>query len=241
MQKVALIVPCYNEAKRIRADAFISFLSLHTDIYIFFVNDGSRDTTSSVLRQIQETIPERVFLIERPRNKGKAITVKEGLVAALNNNACRYIGYLDADLSTSLEEFYRLCLSLTEQNADYISGSRIKMLDTNIERSFFRHITGRIIATIIDSKYRLGIYDTQCGAKCFKKEVVELFCQQPFKTKWFFDVEIFLRIKSSLPGAKGIEMPLKKWKDPGGSRINLLSFPAVVKEIFSLFINYRRL
>ncbi len=240
MQKIAVIIPCYNEAKRLQPQAFVGFLQSHTDADLFFVNDGSTDLTLSILTEIKKNCPEQVQIISINKKGGKANAVREGLLATQKKTSHHYVGYLDADLSTSLTEFYRLYQVICKSGVDYLSGSRVKMLHTNIERSFFRHITGRIIATIIDSKYKLGIYDTQCGAKWFKTELIDIFCQEKFITKWFFDVEIFLRIKKNMPEAKGIEVPLAKWKDPGGSKINILDFPFVIKEIFSLRRKYRK-
>lgn len=240
MQKIAIIVPCYNEANRLSKDAFTNFMHIHPDTNIFFVNDGSTDKTQFVLAEIENSRPGQVKIITLNKNKGKANAVRTGLLAAKNKNLYDHIGYLDADLSSSLEEFYRLYELVKDNNKHFITGSRIKMLNTKIERSSFRHITGRIIATILDSKFKLGIYDTQCGAKCFKQETIDCICEQPFKTKWLFDVEIFLRLRTGLPQAAGIEAPLNCWEDAGKSKIRIFNFPLVIKEIFSLFLNYRK-
>ncbi len=240
MSKVAIIIPCYNEEKRLSSLAYNTFLSAQPDADIFFVNDGSADKTNLLLTEIATNTSGRTSVINLTKNIGKAGAVREGLRTALNTGDYEYIGYLDADLSTTLEEFYQLFKILSSSNADFIFGSRIKMLDTNIERSAFRHIAGRCIATLIDSRLNLGIYDTQCGAKCFKKQIVEVFSEKPFNTRWLFDIEIFIRIKKSIPTAIGIEKPLTKWKDRAGSKINILNFPSITKEIFSLFTNYTR-
>lgn len=240
MQKSAIIIPCYKEGSRLQKNSFIEFLQTHPDVHIFFVNDGSPDDTHDILSSIHNSLPDQINIVTLEKNNGKANAVRCGLFAAKSKNVFAHIGYLDADLSTSIPEYYRLLLIMKEADADFAFGSRIKKLSTTIERSFFRHITGRMIATLIDSKFKLGIYDTQCGAKWFKQEIINLVYMEPFKTMWFFDVEIFLRIKNVLPAAKGVEIPLNKWKDPGGSKINILHFPTVVKDIISLIRSYKK-
>jgi dolichyl-phosphate beta-glucosyltransferase len=240
MQKIAIIIPCYNEGKRLQKKAFTDFLSTHEDTVLFFVNDGSSDNTSGILDSIRSKSGHQVRVISLEKNGGKANAVRTGLIESVSENEFAYTGYLDADLSTSPQEFYRLFLLMKEKNLDYIFGSRIKMINTSVKRSQFRHIAGRLIATTIDSKFKLGIYDTQCGAKCFKSEVIRSVCKKPFITKWFFDVEIFLRIKKELPDAKGIEVPLQQWEDAPGSKINIFSFPSVLKEIILLRLKYSK-
>jgi hypothetical protein len=128
---------------------------------------------------------------------------------------------------------------MATENLDYVFGSRIKLMQATIKRSFSRHLIGRFIATLIDWKFKLGIYDTQCGAKCFRASMMNELTSDDFKTDWFFDVELFLRIKKSYPLAKGKEIPLANWSDPGKSRLTLLHFPAVFGDLFALMNNYR--
>jgi dolichyl-phosphate beta-glucosyltransferase len=240
MQKIAIIIPCYNEGKRLQKNAFTNFLSTHEDAVLFFVNDGSLDNTSEILASVKSGSGNQVRVITLEKNAGKANAVRTGLVESVSENEFAYAGYLDADLSTSPEEFYRLFLLMKEKELDYIFGSRIKMINTSVKRSQFRHIAGRLIATAVDSKFKLGIYDTQCGAKCFKSEVIRSVCNKPFITKWFFDVEIFLRIKKEAPDAKGLEVPLQQWEDTPGSKINIFSFPSVLREIILLRSKYSK-
>ena len=42
--------------------------------------------------------------------------------------------------------------------------------------------------------FAFTIYDTQCGAKLFDKKVLSTVVQEPFCSKWIFDVEIIVRI-----------------------------------------------
>lgn len=236
MPSFAIIIPCYNEARRLQTPAFIEFANAHDDVQFYFVNDGSYDETGKLLLQIQALAP-KTKIISLTKNKGKGEAVRQGMLVALQSSSS-FIGYLDADLSTPLEEFYGLHKLAVQKDMEMLLASRIKKIDTHIERSFFRHITGRIIATIIDQKFKLGVYDTQCGAKIFNRRILEKIIQQPFYTKWFFDIEILLRTRKNNPNYKAAEIPLSSWRTVQNSKLSILSFPIILKELVILLNKY---
>ena len=236
MPSFAIIVPCYNEASRIQASQFISFVKEQSDIQFYFIDDGSTDNTENILSKMQQS-SSRITTISLGKNSGKGEAIRKGFIEALRHHH-RFVGYLDADLSTGLEEFLRLKEIVAAKNLDLVLGSRIKKIDTIIERSLFRHIVGRIIATIIDQRFKLGVYDTQCGAKIFRSSVIEPIAHERFYTKWFFDVEILLRIKKKHIDCKAAEIPLCKWQNVLNSKLSILSFPAVIKDLLVLLNKY---
>lgn len=235
MSPIAVIVPCYNEANRMRISEFISFANKHPEVQFYFANDGSTDNTENLLLQMQQASPAKI--ISSKKNYGKAEAIRKGLIAAIDDGY-EIVGYLDADLSTELEEFLRLKKIIDEKRIDMVLGSRIKKIDTIIERSFFRHIVGRVIATIIDQRFKLGVYDTQCGAKIFRSAIIKNMLQINFYTKWFFDVELLLRIKEQNKYFTAEEVPLSKWQNVQNSKLSILSFPSVLKDLFMLFHKY---
>jgi len=235
MSSVAIIVPCFNEAKRIQPSEFISFSNEHPDVQFYFVNDGSTDDTEERLLQMGQAAPARIISIKK--NSGKAEAIRKGFLNALEDQHA-IAGYLDADLSTGLEEFLRLRDVLIGKKLDFVLGSRIKKIDTVIDRSFFRHVIGRIIATIIDRKFKLGVYDTQCGAKIFHTSIIKEVVSSRFHTKWFFDVEILMRIRKNHTTCTGAEIPLSKWENKRNSKLSIFSFPAVFKDFFLLLTKY---
>jgi glycosyltransferase involved in cell wall biosynthesis len=200
------------------------------------VNDGSKDETKKLLDQIKRCTTQTTVL-SLPKNSGKGEAIRQGVKVALLDRP-NYIGYLDADLSTSLDEFYQLQKLALLKDMDLVLASRIKKIDTTIERSFLRHIIGRILATIIDRKFNLGVYDTQCGAKIFTPQILEKIIHKPFYTKWFFDVEILWRIKCLKKDYRASEVPLNIWRNVKNSKISVLSFPAILRELFILLTKY---
>jgi len=239
MPKISIIIPCFNEERRLRKNPLLQLLQAGADVALILINDGSTDNTPLLLEELRKAGPQNVTVISYSENSGKANAVFKGMEYALSKNNSAFIGYLDADLSTSLDEFLNLVQIAEQEQADYAFGSRVKMLNHFIYRSALRHYCGRILTTIIDLRYQLSIYDTQCGAKLFTPEIVKIITRTPFKTRWLFDVEIFLRIRAANSTAKGLEIPLRKWADPGKSKISLFSFPGIFSEYLQLVKFYK--
>jgi len=237
MPTIAVIVPCFNEAKRLSVQEFVRFIQIFPEMNLLFVNDGSTDGTATLLESIKMSMQNRVQILTLLANSGKGEAVRQGMILAQRENF-DYTGFLDADGATPVDEFYRICKIGMQRNADIIIGSRIKKIDTIIQRSAFRHFIGRSIATFLDMKFQMGCYDTQCGAKLFKTSVLKDVIQVPFYTTWFFDVELMLRIRKENDEWRAIEEPLKLWLNKKGSKINLLSFPKVLRELFILTAKY---
>lgn len=237
MPSIAIIVPCYNEAERLQAARFLDFAAKHPDVQFYFINDGSIDATKPILTDLK-TKSDRITVVDLFPNRGKGEAIREGMIQAISTNRYNYIGFLDADLSTSLQDFYNLYKKILSENKSVVFGSRIKMGGSNIQRSYARHLVGRTIATLVDRKFDLGYYDTQCGAKIFSAEILKPAIVKPFLTRWFFDIEIFLRLKEHFGEYSVLEMPLNSWHSVKKSKLNILSFGAVVKEIYVLLTKY---
>ena len=244
MQESIIVIPCYNEANRLDPGHFIRFVQSRPGCSILFVDDGSTDRTAMILDHLALEMPKKIRVLHLPLNQGKATAVTSGIRLALRPSpgepAPDLIGYLDADLSTSLEEWFRLAGIVQSGELDYAFASRVRMLGSTIDRSAFRHLSGRLIATLIDSRYRLGIYDTQCGAKVFRPTLASALFEPPFTTRWLFDVEIFLRIRRLSPPPRGEEIPLLEWKSTKHSGLNALAAPAIAAELTKLFKTYPR-
>ena len=153
---------------------------------LILVNDGSRDNTAITLERVQQQAPERVFIIDRKENKGKAETVREGMLYGLRlSPGPEVIGFWDADLATPLEAVFDLLPILENRaNVQMVFGARVSLLGRKILRNPARHYLGRIFATTVSWMLKLPIYDTQCGAKLFRasSQLETIWCravQQP--------------------------------------------------------------
>lgn len=237
MQKTAIIIPCYNEAKRLDYKN-IEHLVLNSDIDVFFANDGSKDNTVEVINSIVDKHRERCNLIDYHINSGKAATIYKAINQIHKQDKYDFIGYFDADFSTPASEIIKLVNELDILKCEFLIGSRILLLNSGIKRKFFRHIIGRIITTVINFKFRLEIYDTQCGAKLFSKAIIPKAFNEPFYTSWLFDVEIFIRLQKQSLLIHGKEIPICNWKDVAGSKLGWKTAFKILNELYLLNIKY---
>jgi len=194
MRKTAIIVPCYNEAARLDDAAFLEASARSKAINFIFVNDGSTDKTLEKLELLKAADPAHIEVIGLERNSGKAEAVRRGFLHALDAEFVN-IGYWDADLATPLKTVFKFCEILDTTELRLIMGSRVRLLGRSINRKFFRHYLGRLFATFASLVLRIPVYDTQCGAKIFKKsDALYSAFALPFKVRWTFDVELLARL-----------------------------------------------
>lgn len=225
--ELCIVIPCYNEEKRLDRQQIFHFLRSFKNILICFVDDGSSDKTHDVLNEIKLEFPNNIVVLSTVKNVGKAEAVRTGILHCQSRFQYDKIAYLDADLSTSLEE----CVAIGQfinSTVIFAFGSRIALLGSTIKRKYHRFLIGRIFATFISKQLKLKVYDTQCGCKVFDLAISNLIFTKPFISKWLFDVEIFHRI-AILNGRDkmteiSIEVPLKSWIDTDDSRVKFSYF-----------------
>jgi CheY-like chemotaxis protein len=222
---VGVVIPCYNEEERLLSVEFLDFVDKHSGYHLCFVNDGSKDKTLEVLNKLRKGRESFITVYDCEKNGGKAEAVRLGMLHMAKKTDLDYIGFLDADLSTDLADFDELVSTI--ENSDYkiVSGSRISRMGADITKESARKIISLTINYIIRKILKMEFKDTQCGAKIFHKDVIEIAFNNKFLTKWLFDVEIFIRIRKhfGLDRAKQIlcEKPLKRWIHADGSKLSM--------------------
>lgn len=222
MKNNCIVVPCFNEENRLLIAAFEKSLMANQNIFLCFVNDGSTDNTLQILEGIHQKFPERILVIDKKKNEGKSAAIFTGMNKAMEWRSFDILGYLDADLATSIEEYLRIC-SYMNYPIVFVFGSRIRRIGSHIKRKLHRHLIGRIFATLSSTMLDLPVYDTQCGAKAFTQKVAKEIFKDRFISNWSFDIEIFLKF-INLVGKENVEMqakeiPLEKWQDVGESKV----------------------
>src|SRR5688572_28670806 len=197
MPDVCLVVPCYNEAARLRSADFLAHIDADSRSCLCFVNDGSTDDTASVLDSLAKRRPDRILVFTLAQNAGKGEAVRQGInhVAAMRRFAV--VGYWDADLATPLSELAPMLDTLARApQCQLILGSRWRRLGSDIHRSAIRHALGRVFATAASLALDLPVYDSQCGAKVCRVASAGVLFGEPFITRWLFDVEMLARLRS---------------------------------------------
>lgn len=220
----SIVIPCYNEEKGISNSEYSNFLKNNPEVFICFVNDGSTDKTFEVLQVLKTKNEDQIHILSLEKNSGKAEAVRTGIKYCNKNFQHQYIGYLDADLATTLEEFIYL-RNYLQGEIVFSFGSRIRKIGSTIERENSRFLIGRVVATFISNILDIKVYDTQCGSKLFTRAISEQLFEKEFISRWLFDVELFYRMILLFGREKAIkkmlEIPLKLWVEKGDSKVKL--------------------
>ncbi|WP_338408465.1 glycosyltransferase [uncultured Flavobacterium sp.] len=240
----SIVIPCYNEEKGISNSEYSNFLKNNPEAFICFVNDGSTDKTLELLNVLKAKYDTQIHVLSLKKNSGKAEAVRAGINYCNINFQHQYIGYLDADLATTLEEFMELRNHLQEEII-FSFGSRIRKIGSTIERENSRFLIGRVVATFISNILEIKVYDTQCGSKLFTKEISEVLFQKKFISKWLFDVEIFYRMIHIFGKEKAIEkmreIPLKLWVEKGDSKVKFTYGFKLWYDLFEIRRKYKKI
>jgi CheY-like chemotaxis protein len=230
---VGVVIPCYNEGKRLRSKKFTDYIDKNSGYHLCFVNDGSTDKTLKVLKKLRKGREDFITVYDCEKNGGKAEAVRQGMLYMVQQEDLDYIGFLDADLSTNLSDFDDLVSIIERSKYKIVSGCRIRRMGANIRKEAVRKIVSSFLNFIIVKILKMNFNDTQCGAKVFHRDIVHIAFDKKFISKWIFDVEIYRRITLYFGLKKAKEMvceqPLKRWVHAGGSKLSM-------KDSFKIFI-----
>lgn len=247
-QAVIIVVPCYNEARRLDAARISEFARSAPGTQLLLVDDGSTDDTFLRLERLHHSYPTQIDAVRLPQNVGKAEAVRQGLLRASERRPV-YLGYWDADLATPLQAIPAFCDVLDRKpHVDLVLGSRMPLLGRQIRRKPHRKLLGRTFAWCASQVLGLPVYDTQCGAKLFRNTPTMLgLFESPFLSRWIFDVELLARLICERQSTgKGpveqavYEFPLDDWHDVEGSKLRPRDFLRAIMELARIGRTYRR-
>ncbi len=169
--KVSVIIPAYNEEKRI-LNVVKPALKLGIVEEVIIVDDGSKDKTSEVvtsyMKKLSEKNKKRLKLIRHKKNKGKAKAMETGVKKAKS----KYILFLDADLrNLKSEDIKKLCLPVLLNKVDMTLSLRQNSLEI----------------------FKLWGCDFISGERCLNKEILKGIWKK-IKKGFGIEVEINKRI-----------------------------------------------
>jgi glycosyltransferase involved in cell wall biosynthesis len=226
MKKLSVIIPAYNEGKRITS----TLLDIHNvlskqsfDYEILVVNDGSRDDTVSVVKSLDQRV-SKLFLSDNDKNHGKGWAVNQGMLKATGDIRL----FMDADNSTKIEEIFKM-LPYFENGFDVVIGSRrIVGSQVVVQQPFFRTFLGWVFRTIVHALIPTGVVDLECGFKLFTEKAVKIIFPKQTVFGWIFDVEILSIARKNKLKVK--EVPII-WRDDNESHMN---FSAMAKSLLDI-------
>lgn len=220
---VSIVIPAYNESARIQPllnelkDPAIEFI---------FVCDGTDNTVEIILNYKKNQPDLKIRCLTFSHRLGKGGGVQAGFAVA----SAPLVGFMDADNSTTVHEMVRISHLIGDH--DGIIGSR-HLPGQIIQRKqpFYRRIQSRLFNSVIRLMFDLPFYDTQCGAKIFRKEAIDAVLPLLHSKGFEFDVELLWHLSKN--GYSLIEVPVI-WNDTKDSRLR-------ISDTISMFITLLRI
>jgi dolichyl-phosphate beta-glucosyltransferase len=227
VRDVTILVPAYNEARRIEGtlDKILAYLPGRFEkSEVLVVDDGSDDGTADL---VEQRYRGRVRVVRRPKRGGKGAAIRSGVEAASG----AWILFVDADLSIPIEEIEKL--SKHGDKAAVVIGSK-RAPGSEIEYPAVRHFLGGIGQTLISVFVVSGFDDTQCGFKLYRADVAkELFRYQRIDG-FGFDFEVLFLARRM--GYAVSEVPVRCAHKIGGT-VRFKTYLAVLKEVAIVWWN----
>jgi len=216
---LSVVIPAYNEAKRIGPSLarVLDYLQAQTySAEVVVVYDGSTDDTVNVVEAQARIAPLPLRVLRNEGNRGKGYSVRHGMMASSGQHAL----FSDADLSTPIEELERLLAPIQAGEAEIAIASR-GLAESVLEKRqpIYRELMGRTFNKIVRVLAVPGIADTQCGFKLFTRQAVELVFPYQCTEGFGFDVELLFLARRR--GLRIAEIPVH-WVDSPASKVHPL-------------------
>ena len=192
MKKISLVVPCYNEQEVIKL-FYAEIQKIKKDFKnvtfeIIFVNDGSKDKTLELMRELSKY--DDVRYVSFSRNFGKEAAMYAGLEASTGD----YVAIMDADLQDPpalLKEMYEI---LESGEYDSVATRRVTRKGEPVIRSFFARLYYKLINKISKTEIVDGARDFRLMTRQMVNSVLSLkeynrfskgiFSWVGYRTKW---------------------------------------------------------
>lgn len=165
--KLSIVVPVYNEEKNL-PELFEQIVAamqpLELDWEVTFVDDGSRDASVVVIRQLHAQAPDRVRMVVFRRNYGQTAAISAGI----DESDGDIVILMDADLQNDPADIPILLAEL-DKGFDVVSGWRKDRKDNQLTRNLPSHLANKLIS----SSTGVRLHDYGCTLKAYRREVLQ--------------------------------------------------------------------
>ena len=230
MKKLSVIIPAYNEEKRITetltsVDSYLEKQSFDYEIVV--IDNNSKDHTADVVKKLEATTIQK-SRVEFVKTPGKGAAVKEGL---LNFATGDIVMFMDADNATPISEIEKF-LPFFDQGYDVVIGSRYTNPDlVKVHQPFYRIMLSRMSNLLIQLLAVPGVKDTQLGFKAFTRDAAKNIFPLVTVLRWGFDMEVLTIARTR--GYKIKEVGVS-WTEHGGGHVPLKAYAESLIDLFKI-------
>lgn len=184
--KLSVVMPVYNERATLRA-VVERVLGLPLDIELICVDDGSRDGSVEILKELATQYRQLRFL-EQPHNMGKGAALRRGIAEATGD----YVIVQDADLEYDPQEYHHLLEPLVAGKADVVYGSRFMGAAPHRVLYFWHSVGNSLLTLLSNCLTNINLTDMETCYKMFRREIIQSI---PIEENRFgFEPEITVKI-----------------------------------------------
>lgn len=163
---ISVVVPAYNEEEVLPAlflRLYAALDALERSYQVIFVDDGSRDSTASLLRGQYDQRPTQTNLVCLRTNAGQHAAI----LAGFNYSTGRYVITLDADLQNPPEEIGKLLVKL-EAGHDYVGTIRRERRD-----SWWRDRASKVVNRLREHITNIHMTDQGCMLRGYSRDIID--------------------------------------------------------------------
>jgi len=164
---LSLVIPVYNEEQNLPdlSDAIHTALAVfQSEWEVIFVDDGSRDGSLNVLKDLVSKDPQHVRVVSFRRNFGQTAAIAAGI----DHSIGEIVVLLDADLQNDPSDILMMIGKLNE-GYDVVSGYRKDRKDKFITRT----IPSRLANGLISWVTGVHLHDYGCTLKAYRRDVLD--------------------------------------------------------------------
>ncbi|MEX1025441.1 MAG: dolichyl-phosphate beta-glucosyltransferase [Planctomycetota bacterium] len=214
--ELSVVLPVYNEALVLEStfSVLVPFLeALGRSFEIVCADDGSSDRSPAILAAAAKN-DARIRVEALPANRGKGAAVRAGVLAARGER----IVFMDADLSTPLEELHAFLRAL-DAGFDVVIGNR-RAPGSKITRHqpWLRETLGKGFTMLTRTFLAPGVHDFTCGFKGFLAEPARAIFRRSTLDGWAFDAELV--VISQQLGYRLEQVPVR-WHHEDDTKVRL--------------------
>lgn len=194
VKKLSVIIPCYNEERTLETvvDRVLAADRCGLALEVVIVDDGSRDRSVDVMRDLAQRHPE-IVTASNGTNQGKGAALRNGFQTATGD----IVLVQDADLEYNPAEYPKLLRPILDGRADVVFGSRFKGGDET-RVLYFWHSMGNKLLTLASNMFtNLSLTDMETCYKVFKREIIQKVTIE--ENRFGFEPEITAKIAKLHP------------------------------------------
>ncbi len=230
MKKLSVVIPAYNEEKRIaetlkNIDSYLEQQSY--DYELIVVVNNSKDRTFEVVNELEKTTIQKATALNL-KEGGKGNAVRRGIIEKATGDI---IMFMDADNATPISEISKF-LPYFDQGYDVVIGSRYTNPDlVKVHQPFYRIVLSRMSNLLIQFLAVPGIKDTQLGFKAFTNKAAKDIFPRVKVLRWGFDMEV---LTIALARGYKIKEIGVSWTEHGGGHVPLMAYVESLIDLFKI-------